>query len=81
MWVRHCHHSKLSSSIVLEIYYYFKLCVCVSVCAYVNMSADTQRQRHQMPWELELQMVLNHPTRVLGNELGPSGRVTDALNH
>lgn len=58
------------------------MCVCVSVCRYVHMSAGVHRDQERAldPLKLELQVSYDHLTWVLGTELGSSER-TSALGH
>lgn len=53
----------------------------VSLCAGAYECWCLQRpERVQGPLELELEVVVNCPTWVLGNEFGSSGRARGALN-
>ena len=56
--------------------------LCVFVCGYVHVSADALRgQRHWIPLEVELQVVVSCLSLVLGTELWSSVRAICVLSH
>ena len=56
--------------------------MCVFVCGYVHVSADALRgQRHWIPLEVELQVVVSCLSLVLGTELWSSVRAICVLSH
>lgn len=58
-----------------EIYFY-GVCVCVRTCVHVWRACTFAGQ----PAKLDLQVVLNHSTWVMGTELRPSARTVFILN-
>jgi hypothetical protein len=58
------------------------VCVCISVCESVcHLCAGAGHQKRvTCPWELEFQVVVNKPLRVLGIELEFSEQAAGSLN-
>lgn len=57
-------------------------CVYLSVCMkYVNLNSTLQSPERSLdPLEMELQVLVSHPTWVLGRQLGSSGKEASLLN-
>lgn len=59
---------------------YFSVCVCLYLCGYVHMNADTHgsQMRSQISLELELQSTVSQALWVTKTELWSSGRAVNA---
>lgn len=70
-----------TTQVQLRLVVFLIMCLCVSLCVGMYMCVGTQRgQRCQVPWNEELQVVVNYLMEVLVIELGSSGKAVHALN-